>query len=561
MAPRGVEDQKPSLSMDSRIPVTLLCGFLGSGKTTLLKYVLENKHEDKNFKCAVIVNDMAELNIDKDLIESTDLIQTDEAMVGMQNGCICCTLQTDLVEQIIGLVQKKKFTHILIEASGVSEPHEIAPLFEVEEHDHEHDGEDAAQCETSEKPQLGEVSRIDTCVTVIDSADFYNNLSSMKTYDNCELIDLDGAADGAADCQPIVGTIAELMMDQVEFANVIILNKKDLVDQQQQTDLEEKIKCLNPKAKIVKSIQAKIDLKEILNTGLYKDKDEFWVTSVQQAKTDEENVRQGKRVPEACTARFDIKSFVYRARKPFHPGRLHDLVMEPFFMGSPEAVKEEVEEGEDEDEDEADISEDECAMIEEQKEILYHQHQDEANEKQKHRIETMGELLRSKGYMWMATSNDVIGWWQQAGNVLRIETENPWHCLVPEKWEGTPSEALVLQDFKKPNGEEWEYKDRRQEIVFIGHKMKGDVIQKLLDDCLLTDEEMALGPKKWKETMDQFDTIKLALDSDNEDEDEQPKEKEEKKKAAKKRKGEIDAESNPEKKALKRYVGEVEKIV
>jgi len=561
MAPRGVEDQKTSFSADTRVPVTLLCGFLGSGKTTLLKYVLENKHEDENFRCAVIVNDMAELNIDKSLIDSTDLIQTDEAMVGMQNGCICCTLQTDLVEQIIGLVQKKKFNHILIEASGVSEPHEIAPLFEVEDHeDHEHAGEeDAAECEAnSGKPQLGEVSRIDTCVTVIDSADFYNNLSSMKTYDNCELIDLEGA-----DCQPIVGTIAELMMDQVEFANVIILNKKDLVNEGQQTDLEEKIKCLNPKAKIVKSIQAKIDLKEILNTGLYKSVDEFWVTSVQQAKQDEENVKKGKRVPEACTARFDIKSFVYRARKPFHPGRLHDLVMEPFFMGSPEAVKEEVEEGEDEDEEDGDISEDECAMIEEQKEILYHQHQDEANEKQKHRTETMGELLRSKGYMWMATSNDVIGMWQQAGNVLRIETENPWHCLVPEKWEGTPSEALVLADFKKPNGEEWEYKDRRQEIVFIGHKMNGDVIKKLLDDCLLTDEEFALGPKKWKETMEEFDTIKLALDDDDEDEEnnEQPKEKEKEgnTKAAKKRKGEIDSESNPEKKALKRYVGAVEK--
>merc|ERR1719195_542155 len=112
----------------------------------------------------------------------------------------------------------------------------------------------------------------------------------------------------------------------------------------------------------------------------------------------------------------------------------------------------------------------------------------------------------------MATSNDVIGMWQQAGNVLRIETENPWHCLVPEKWEGTPSEALVLQDFKKPNGEEWEYKDRRQEIVFIGHKMKGDVIQKLLDECLLTEEEMALGPEKWKETMEHLDPIGLALE-------------------------------------------------
>ena len=262
----------------------------------MLKFILENKHEDTNFKCAVIVNDMAELNIDKSLIDSTDLIQTDEAMVGMQNGCICCTLQTDLVEQIIGLVQKKKFTHILIEASGVSEPHEIAPLFELEEHEeHEHNSEEAeAQCESSGKPQLGEVARIDTCVTMIDSADFYSNLSSMRTYDNCELVDLEGM-----DCQPIVGTIAELMMDQVEFANVIILNKKDLVNEGQQNDLEEKIKCLNPKAKIVKSIQAKIDLNEIINTGLYVNKDEFWVTSMQQEKANEEARKEGKRVPEA----------------------------------------------------------------------------------------------------------------------------------------------------------------------------------------------------------------------------------------------------------------------
>ena len=118
---------------ENLVPVTLLCGFLGSGKTTLLKHILETKHDEKDFKCAVIVNDMAEINIDKSLIDKTSLIQSDESMVGMQNGCICCTLQSDLVTQIVQLTQKKKFNYIVIEASGVSEPHEIAPLFEIEQ--------------------------------------------------------------------------------------------------------------------------------------------------------------------------------------------------------------------------------------------------------------------------------------------------------------------------------------------------------------------------------------------------------------------------------------------
>merc|ERR1712110_1307043 len=194
---------------------------------------------------------------------------------------------------------------ILIEASGVSEPHEIAPLFEVEKHEHE-DDEELDHDHDHSKPQLGEVARLDTCVTLIDSADFYNNLSSMKTYDNCD----------------VVGTIAELMMDQVEFANVIVLNKGDLVSEEQQADLTEKVTLLNPKAKIVKTMHSKIDLKEILDTGLYKDKDEFWVTSTKNEEEAEKAEKEGRRVPEACTARFDIKSLVYRARKPFHPGRL-----------------------------------------------------------------------------------------------------------------------------------------------------------------------------------------------------------------------------------------------
>merc|ERR1719189_3090190 len=130
--------------------------------------------------------------------------------------------------------------------------------------------------------------------------------------------------------------------------------------------------------------------------------------------------------------------------------------------------------------------------------------------KQKARTELMGELLRSKGFFWLATSNDVIGWWQQAGNVLRIHPVNPWMCLVPEMWEdSTDAKAEVMKDMIKPDGEEWEYKDRRQEIVFIGHGLKIAAIQDIFDQCLLTEEEMALGPELWLETMQHLDRIKL----------------------------------------------------
>merc|ERR1712203_387667 len=132
-------------------------------------------------------------------------------------------------------------------------------------------------------------------------------------------------------------------------------------------------------------------------------------------------------------------------------------------------------------------SEEEKKKAEEENQIELQRVQEDALIKQKRRTDTMGELLRSKGFMWIATSNDVIGAWQQAGNVLRIGAEDQWMCLMPEMWMGTPSEELVLQDIRQPNGEDYEYKDRRQEIVFIGHGMKSEVIQQLLDECLLTD--------------------------------------------------------------------------
>merc|ERR1712045_987772 len=145
--------------------------------------------------------------------------------------------------------------------------------------------------------------------------------------------------------------------------------------------------------------------------------------------------------------------------------------------------------------------------------------QKEASVKQERRNETMGEVLRSKGFFWLATSHDIIGGWQQAGNVIRIEPQSPWLCKIKDVREGTASEAHVMKDIKKEDGTEWEYKDRRQEIVFIGHGMKTEAIRKLMGDCLLTDEEMELGPKMWKKTMEKHDQYKFKLEDSDDDMD------------------------------------------
>merc|ERR1719273_1013547 len=190
--------------------------------------------------------------------------------------------------------------------------------------------------------------------------------------------------------------------------------------------------------------------------------------------------------------RFGITSFVYRSRRPFHPDRLYDNFLEPYFMLPYE---------------EKDDGPHLRSYLEKQQKI--------AVTKKKNRVEHMGELLRSKGFVWVASSNKIMGGWQQAGNVIRMEGEGLWMCENPALWKGTGTEELVLKDMRKESGEEWPFGDRRQDLVFIGIKLSIDAIQNTLDSCLLTDEEMELGPEKWEETMG--DSIKLFLDEDAEE--------------------------------------------
>jgi len=404
--------------MEDLLPVSLLCGFLGAGKTTLMKHVLETKHsQEASFRCAVIVNDMAALNIDKSLIDSSALVQNDE-VVAMQNGCLCCTLQDDLVEQIKQLAGKKIFDYMLIEASGVSEPSQIAPLFELYEDDHDHEAEPDAV-------QLGEVARLDTCVTVVDAAQFHANLNSVK-------------AGGEA----VHGTLTELLVEQIEFSNVVVLNKSDLVTEEQLSDIRDQVSLLNPRAKCLSSLHSKINVVEMLDTKLFSQEmmDDVVVLAATRAEANgaeeedksccKESLAAGKSKccdvkagqvldsgvsqilmePNAKTtrheARFGITSFVYRARRPFHPGRLWHDFLEPFMV---------VHTQEDGEEGEPTAAEAITAK------------QDAAAKKQRFRQQTLGDLLRSKGFLWIATSHGVMGSWSHAGNMVGFEAEVPFH--------------------------------------------------------------------------------------------------------------------------------------
>ena len=280
---------KMDIRQEAKLPVTVLSGFLGAGKTTVLSHILNNR-EDK--KVAVIVNDMSEINIDASLIENEIMLShQEEKRIEMSNGCICCTLREDLLLEVNKLAKEGRFDNLVIESTGISEPLPVAETFTFADEDGQ---------------SLSDVATLDTMVTVVDAVNF------IKDYDEAKDLQEAGESLGEDDHR----SVADLLVDQVEFADVLLMSKTDLVKKGDVKRLQAILRSLNTHAKIIPVANGKVDLHDLLNTKL------FDFDRAQQAPGWLKEMR-GEHVPE--TEEYGIGSFSYQARRPFHPERAFEF--------------------------------------------------------------------------------------------------------------------------------------------------------------------------------------------------------------------------------------------
>ncbi|MXO66200.1 GTP-binding protein [Altericroceibacterium endophyticum] len=281
--------------LDNRLPVTVLSGFLGAGKTTTLNHILSNR---EGRRVAVIVNDMSEVNIDADLVRGGDaaLARSEESLVEMTNGCICCTLRDDLLEEVRNLAEAGQFDSLVIESTGISEPLPVASTFSFRDED--------GKC-------LGDVARLDTMVTVVDA------LNLLADYSSQDFLEDRGESLGEDDTRSLVG----LLVEQIEFADVVIVNKASAVSPQQLAVVKKLVASLNADAKIITCDHGQVPLTCVLDTGLYDEE-----KSIQHPLWAKELYGYANHQPE--TEEYGIESFVYRARQPFNPALFHAFLTE-----------------------------------------------------------------------------------------------------------------------------------------------------------------------------------------------------------------------------------------
>ncbi len=278
------------MNQQDRLPVSVLSGFLGAGKTTVLSHILNNR-EGK--KVAVIVNDMSEINIDSAIVQNeVSLNRSEEKLVEMSNGCICCTLREDLLLEVNKLAKDGRFDYLVIESTGISEPLPVAETFTFAD---------------EEGVSLSDVAKLDTMVTVVDAVNF------LKDYDEAQYLKEKGESLGEEDER----TVADLLVDQVEFADVILISKTDIAKSEDVERLHAILKTLNTRAKIIPIQEGKVEIDAVLNTGLFDfeeaQRSPGWLAEM-----------RGEHVPE--TEEYGIGSFSYVARRPFHPKKFHEFL-------------------------------------------------------------------------------------------------------------------------------------------------------------------------------------------------------------------------------------------